>query len=161
MASGEIRLSRTMPRRMPVLAQSQASPGAPSGTPIDMSPSADGIAPIVVTSSNSSGAPLLAQVVDPVPIFGFDGLDPVMEALQQGRIPTAADYAARAAQFKPQVGVPPPLPQVAPPPPWWLQVLQWIAGAINNIGGASPAAPPVSPTIQPPVVCPPQAPCGA
>jgi hypothetical protein len=54
MASGEICLSGTMSRRMPVLAQSQgpgqsaASPGTPGGTPIDMSPSSDGLAAICV-----------------------------------------------------------------------------------------------------------------
>ena len=48
MASGEIRLSSMTMRRMPVLAQSQSSPGTPSGTPIDMSPSADGIPEICV-----------------------------------------------------------------------------------------------------------------
>jgi hypothetical protein len=60
MASGEIRLSTTTMRRMPVLAQSQ-SPGQ-SGQPIDMSPSADGIAPIVVTAqSQVAGPPSLFQ----------------------------------------------------------------------------------------------------
>ena len=46
MASGEIRLSTMTMRRMPVLAQSQTS--------IDMSPSADGFAPIVVNASNGT-----------------------------------------------------------------------------------------------------------
>ena len=46
MASGEIRLSATTMRRMRVLAQSQ--------TPIDMSPSTDGLAPVVVTASTTN-----------------------------------------------------------------------------------------------------------
>ena len=159
MASGEIRLSGTTTRQMPVLAQSQDPSAQSTGTAQSQSvvdPCAAGgcLDQVTVTSSRSNSGPLLAQV-----FIGFDGVDPVMEALQQGRIPTAADYAARASQFKPQVGVPPPLPQVAPPPPWWLQVLQWLGSAIDRIGGVSPAAPPVAPTLPPPAVCPPDAPC--
>ena len=53
MASGEIRLSTMTMRQMPVLAQSQASQ---SGQPIDMSPSADGFAPIVVNASTTNSS---------------------------------------------------------------------------------------------------------
>ena len=56
MASGEIRLSAMTMRRMPVLAQSQA--------PIDMSPSADALAPVVVLASgngNGNGSPFPIQ----------------------------------------------------------------------------------------------------
>ncbi len=141
------------------LAQSQTSgdptaSGAANQGGADPCASGGCLDQVTVTSSRSNSGPLLAQV-----FIGFDGVDPVMEALQQGRIPTAADYAARASQFKPQIGVPPPLPQVAPPPPWWLQVLQWLGSAIDRIGGVSPAAPPVGPTLPPPAVCPPDAPC--
>src|ERR1700678_181977 len=53
MASGEIRLSTTTMRQMPVLAQSQASQ---RGQPIDMSPPADGFAPIVVNASTTNSS---------------------------------------------------------------------------------------------------------
>jgi hypothetical protein len=55
MASGEIRLTSMTMRWMPVLAQSQTSSGqaAQSGQPIDMSPSSDGLAPIVVTAQGA------------------------------------------------------------------------------------------------------------
>src|SRR5882672_9829270 len=103
MASGEIRLSATTMRRMPVLAQSQGS--------ISMAPSADGFAAIVVTGSRSNGGPLLAQVIDPVPVLGIDEYleSPAMQALRQGRLPTPAEQAASQPKYVPRIGVPPPL----------------------------------------------------
>src|ERR1700743_550440 len=112
MASGEIRLSSTMLRRMPVLAQSQ--------TPQSQT-SSDGLQEIVVTAqSTAQNGPLVAQLVDPV-------IDPILQtAIDTGRDPTIAEQLAARPKLVPRVGVPPPLPQVAPPPPWWLQVLQWL-----------------------------------
>ena len=147
MASGEIRLSTMTMHRMPVLAQSPdptQSQTSQSGQPIDMSPSADGLAPVVVTG-NAAQSPQFAQVIDPVPVLGIDEYleSPAMQALRQGRLPTPAEEAASQPKYVPRIGVPPPLPQVAPPPPWWLQVLQWLGSAIDRMGGVSPAPPPV------------------
>jgi hypothetical protein len=131
MASGEIRLSTTTMRQMPVLAQSQTPPSQTAS---------DGLQEITVTAqSTAQNGPLLAQLVDPV-------IDPILQtAIDTGRVPTIAEQVAGRPKLVPRIGVPPPLPQVAPPPPWWLQVLQWLGSAIDRIGGVDVSAPPVCP----------------
>jgi hypothetical protein len=64
--------------------------------------------PVTVTSqSTAQNGPVLAQLF-PGFTVGNAGVDPVMEVLQQGRIPGAAEYAARAAQqgYSPNIGDP-------------------------------------------------------
>jgi hypothetical protein len=61
MASGENRLFTTMSRQMPVLAQSQAPQ---SGQAIDMSPSSDGLDPVVVTAQSAHFYSMSAPLCD-------------------------------------------------------------------------------------------------
>jgi RHS repeat-associated protein len=75
--------------------------------------------PVTVTSqSTAQNGPVLAQLF-PGFTVGNAGVDPVMEALQQGRIPGAAEYAARAAQqgYSPNIGDPTLPPEPLPGPP--------------------------------------------
>ena len=151
MASGEIRLSTTTMRRMPVLAQSQDAGTAQSQTPGSI-PQASGPAdyqidtPVTVTSNSTAGAPLFAQVIDPVPFLGIDEYleSPAMQALRQGRLPTPAEEAASQPRYGTRIGVPPPLPPPEPSNPL-IDFLNILGDWLGKFWGLSPAAPPVCP----------------
>jgi hypothetical protein len=139
MAPGEIRFSTTMPCQMPVLAQSQTCTGC--GTVYDPN---DATKDITVTSSTANGA-LVAQEWLP-PMMGLgDDLDPVAQALNEGRKPTDADYAARARwqQLKPQIGTPPQFPIDPAPTGFWQNFLQWWKNFFS-IPSGPPGPPPPS-----------------
>jgi hypothetical protein len=122
MASGEIRLSGMTMRRMPVLAQSQASPSQTSS---------DGLQEIVVTAQ--AQGPVLAQLVDPI-----------MDALTQfGRVPTELETQLGRPTYTPRVGVPQPLPPPAPPTaPWYILLMQALGEWVERGAGVG-AAPPI------------------
>ncbi len=140
------------------MAQSQASGG--STTFVDPN---DATAGIIATGSRSSGGPLLAQVIDPVPVLGIDEYleSPAMQALRQGRLPTPAERAASQPNYGTQTGTPPqepatnpsmtpPMPQGVPQGGFWLQFWYVVSKWFNNFSGAAPAAPPIctAPTCQ-------------
>jgi len=87
--------------------------------------------------------PLLAQEWLP-PMMGLgDDLDPVAQALKEGRKPTDADYAARYRwqQLKPQIGTPPQFPIDPAPTGFWQSFWQWWKNFFSIPGG-----PPVPPS---------------
>jgi RHS repeat-associated protein len=139
------------------LAESQAG-----GSTVAVNPN-DATAGIIATGSRSSGGPLLAQVIDPVPVLGIDEYleSPAMQALRQGRLPTPAERAASQPNYGTQTGTPPqepatnpsmtpPMPQGVPQGGFWLQFWYVVSKWFNNFSGAAPAAPPIctAPTCQ-------------
>lgn len=112
----------------------------------------DGIQEIVVTAQ--AEAPVLAQRFLP-PVLGLgDDLDPVAQALKEGREPTEAEKIAYEKWFNkgrtgtPQVGTPPQFPIDPPSPPNIFQRFwNWLTDKFLT-----------APTTS---VCTPQAPCNA
>jgi len=152
MAAGEIRLSGTTMRRMPVLAQSQVG----GQSQISTAPSADGIPAIVVTANPTGSSPLIeGPLLAQEFVFGAgnDFLDtPAGEALRSGRLPTPAESAASKPGYGTQTGTPPqepqidpsmtpPNPQGVPPGGPWFQFWYLASKFWNSFWGVSPAVP--------------------
>jgi hypothetical protein len=145
MVSGEIRLSGTTMRRMPVLAQSAAPSGAQPDPNAPQSTAPDNSLQITVTSqstaqngSSFAQGPLLAQEAPFV--------DPFLEAIRTR--PVSPDEFGKPPQYTPRIGVPDPLPEPAPQNFWYqmFNLFKSVGSYIDNIFGI---APPVCPTCIP------------